>query len=251
MQPSLEVTFTPADFSSLKQRDLSHTICVVFDILRATTSMTAALSNGAKMILPACDIPDALSLKARHPDAMLAGERFGIKIRASQTGGIDFDFGNSPREFTREKIAGKTLITTTTNGTRALRACEGAARVFAASFLNLDTVVKAIKASEKCSLLAVCAGTFEEAALEDTLAAGALCHALWSRFDESQIIDSARIARELYTGNKNDLLGALSRSRNGRRLLEKTELRDDVAFCAQRDVCQFLAELKDGAIQVV
>lgn len=251
MQPSLEVTFTPADFSSLKQRDLSHSICVVFDILRATTSMTAALANGAKMILPAFDIPDALSLKANHPDAKLAGERFGVKIRANQTGSIDFDFGNSPREFTREKIAGKTLITTTTNGTRALRACEGAAHVFAASFLNLGTVVKAIEASAESSLLVVCAGTFEEAALEDTLAAGALCDALWNRFDESQIVDSARIARELYTGNKNDLLKAFSRSRNGRRLLEKPELRDDVAFCAQRDTCHFLAKLKNGAIHLV
>jgi 2-phosphosulfolactate phosphatase len=250
MQPSLEVTFTPADFETLRLRDLSRSVCVVFDVLRATSSMTVALARGASRIFPVTRIEEALALKARHPDALLAGERHGVKILSAQTGGVDFDFGNSPREFLTDKIRGKTLITSTTNGTRALQACHGASRVFAASLLNLGATLRALQSMSPANLILVAAGTFEEAALEDTLAAGAVCDALWSRFAEADIVDSARIAREIYLHNRHDVAAALSQARNGRRLLEKPDLRDDVAFCAQRDLYDFAAELRDGAVTI-
>ena len=88
---SLEVTFTPADFATLQQRDLSGTVCVVFDVLRATTSMITALANGAKQILAVEEIAQAVTLRQKWPEALLAGERHGVKIRAQQSGGIDFD----------------------------------------------------------------------------------------------------------------------------------------------------------------
>src|SRR4051794_3921278 len=98
--PTLEVLFTPAEFALLPQRDLSQSVCVVFDILRATTSMVTALANGAKAILPASQIPEALATARANAGALLAGEREGLRIRAAQTGSVDFDLGNSPREFT-------------------------------------------------------------------------------------------------------------------------------------------------------
>ncbi len=250
MEPTLEVTFTPADFETLRGRDLSRTICVTFDILRATTSMVTALANGAARILPVQEIAQALALKERHPEALLAGERHGLRIRASQTGGTDFDFGNSPREFTADRVRGMTIIMTTTNGTRALQSCIGAKLVFAGSFLNMDALITTLKSTPLSHLVIVGAGTFEEAAYEDTLAAGMLCDALWDRFAESQIVDSARIAREIFRRHHSDILGGLARARNGRRLLEKPELRDDVAFCARLNVCQFTAELRDGAVRI-
>src|SRR6516162_3651732 len=103
---TLEVLFTPADFAALKKRKLDHTLCVVFDIFRATSSMVTALASGAAAIVPVGEIPEALAIKRETPDVLLAGERDGIRIRAKLTGGIDFDLGNSPREFTREKVAG-------------------------------------------------------------------------------------------------------------------------------------------------
>jgi len=142
MELSLEVTFTPADFDALRDRDLSRTVCVVFDVLRATTSMTTALANGAAQVLPVREISQALGLKARHPDALLAGERHGARIRADQTGGVDFDLGNSPREFTPERVRGRTIIMSTTNGTRALQACAGAKRVFAGSLVGFGAFAK-------------------------------------------------------------------------------------------------------------
>src|SRR5690242_16721212 len=110
----LEVILSPEEFATLAQRDLSRAACVVFDVLRATTSMVTALTNGAEKIIPVGDIPEALALKEQRPEALLAGEREGLRIRANLTGSIDFDLGNSPREFTPERVRGKTIIVTTT-----------------------------------------------------------------------------------------------------------------------------------------
>ena len=105
MQATLEVLFTPAEFEALKSRDLSNTVCVVFDVLRATTSMLAALRHGAAQILPVKEISEALALRGRlPPGALLAGERDGLRIRAGQSGGVDFDLGNSPRELRRSAL---------------------------------------------------------------------------------------------------------------------------------------------------
>src|SRR5579872_6802344 len=135
MQSSFDVLFTPADFEALGKRDLSQTVCVVFDVLRATTSMLTALKNGAKKIYPVTEISEALALHRKHPGALLAGEREGLRIRKAQTGGMDFHFGNSPREFTASRVSGKTIVMTTTNGTRALQSCAGARQVLVGGFV--------------------------------------------------------------------------------------------------------------------
>src|SRR6266850_200069 len=102
LQMSLEVLFAPAEFSALGQRDLSGTVCVVFDVLRATSSMVTALDNGASAVVPVAEIPEALKIRERDPRILLAGERDGVRIQSDLTSGIAFDLGNSPREFTRE-----------------------------------------------------------------------------------------------------------------------------------------------------
>src|SRR5689334_12937954 len=122
MPTSLEVLFAPAEFVALRERDLRDTVCVVFDVLRATSSMVTALANGAEAIIPVSEIAEALAIQERNPRVLLAGERDGVRIQSALTGGIAFDLGNSPREFTRENVSGKTIVITTTNGTRALRA---------------------------------------------------------------------------------------------------------------------------------
>ena len=95
--------------------------------------------------IPVREISEALAIRQKQPDVLLGGERDGVKIRAAQTGGVDFDLGNSPREYTPEKVRGKTIVSTTTNGTRALRACAGAQTVLAASFLNLAATAKFVR----------------------------------------------------------------------------------------------------------
>jgi 2-phosphosulfolactate phosphatase len=247
---TLEVLFAPAEFTTLPQRDLSQTVCVVFDILRATSSMITALGNGATAIAPVSDIPEALRLRQRHPDILLAGERAGLRIEAHLTGGVTFDLGNSPREFTAEKVAGRAIATTTTNGTRALRACAAASRTLVAAFLNLQATADFIARQAPPNLLIVCSGTFEEAAYEDVLGAGALCDLLWDTYGRGTVSDSAHMARQLYHLEQHDLLGGVSRARNGRALLAKPALREDVPFCAQRDLFSFVAQQdQDGLVR--
>ena len=126
MSTSIEVTFTPAEFNALRERDLNETACVVFDVLRATTSMTVALANGAEAVIPVETIGDAVTIKNARPEVLLAGEQGRIRILAAQSGGIDFDLGNSPREYTEEAVSGRTIVSTTTNGTcfAGVRRCE-------------------------------------------------------------------------------------------------------------------------------
>ena len=250
MSRSLEVLFSPAEYSALAQRDLDQAVCVVLDVLRATTSMMTALANGADAVIPVSEIADACALKQHRPEVLLAGERDGRRIRADQTGGIEFDFGNSPREFLSEKVRGKTLVMTTTNGTRALRACARAGTVLIGSFLNLRAVAHWVRQEAPPRLILVCSGTHEQAALEDTLAAGALCERLWPQYTSNQVADSAEIARRIYPLFQADLTGAMKHSNNGRRLLNIPELRNDVAFCVQRETLNFVAGLqKDGSVR--
>ncbi|MGD0087152.1 MAG: 2-phosphosulfolactate phosphatase [Verrucomicrobiota bacterium] len=254
----IEVILTPAELPVLARRDLRDAVCVVFDVLRATSTFVTALQNGAKAIVPVSEIAEALAWRQKQPDVLLGGERDGVKIRAAQTGGVDFNLGNSPREYTPEKVRGKTIVSTTTNGTRALRACAGAQTVLAASFLNLTATVDFIKKLRPTQVVPVCAGTHENPALEDVLAAGALCEMLirWGETTgepkseqkhsgsrgrsphqkaTSDISDSAEMARATYAQAKSDLAAAVGRSENARRLLGIPELRDDVSFCLQRD----------------
>jgi len=250
MRADFEVLFSPAEFAALKQRDLSDTVCVVFDVLRATSTMVTALSRGAEAVVPVEDIPEALAVRRQRPEVLLAGERLGVRIEASLTGSIDFDLGNSPREFTAERVQGRTIVMTTTNGTRALRSCARAKTVLAGSFLNLRATTEFIAGERPSPLLLICSGTYEQAAYEDALCAGAICDALWPDRPSGTIADSAEIARRLYLQEQNDLLGAMSRSRNARRLLARPELRDDVPFCVQRDLINFAAFLdKDSTVR--
>jgi len=246
----IDAILTPAELPALAVRDLRETLCVVFDVLRATSTFVTALHNGAKAIIPVGEISEALAIRGKQPDVLLAGERDGVKIRAAQTDGIDFDLGNSPREFTPEKVRGKMIVSTTTNGTRALRACGNAQTVLAGSFLNLTATAEFVKIHQPAEVLLVCAGTGDKRADEDVLGAGALCELLARGDARPTLSGSAKIARQFYAQAESGLAAAVRNSTNGRRLLAIPELGDDVAFCLQRDVFPLIARMEaDGAIR--
>lgn len=246
--PKLEVILSPAEFAMLSQRDLSQAVCVVFDILRATTSMITALANGAEAIIPVVEIAEAVALKQKNSNLLLAGERDGLRICAELTGGIDFDLGNSPREFTAEKVSGRTIVMTTTNGTRALRACSEARMVLVSSFLNLRATTNWIIERKPQHLILVCSGTGEEPALEDMLAAGALCEKVWSNYAGGRVSDAAEMARRIYPLMQGDLLEAMKGAKNGRRLLANPDLRDDVRLCVQRETVPFAVTMMPSGV---
>jgi 2-phosphosulfolactate phosphatase len=242
---NIEVILTPAELPALARRDLGGTACVVFDVLRATSTFVTALHNGASAIIPVSEIPEAVEIKRKRPDVLLGGERNGVKIRFE---GKEFDFGNSPRDYSPASVRGKTIVSTTTNGTRALRACSGAKAVLAAAFLNLGATVKFLREKKFENVLLVCAGTGENAALEDVLAAGALCEFFLD--GKTTLSDSARIALAAFEKMNANLSESVCKSENARRLLSIPELRDDVEFCLRQDVFDFVAALKGDEIRV-
>jgi 2-phosphosulfolactate phosphatase len=244
---NIDVILTPAELPALAGRDLGRTACVVFDILRATSTIATALHNGASAIIPVSEISEAMDIGKKRPDVLLGGERNGVKIRTAEG---EFDFGNSPREYTPEKVKGKTIVSTTTNGTRALRACAHASTVLAGSFLNLGMTAKFLRDKKIENVLLVCAGTRENIALEDVLAAGALGEIL-SDAGATELSDSAQIALAALRQAKRDLTGAISKSENAMRLLAIPDLREDVEFCMQRDIFDFVAAREGDAIKIL
>ncbi|MGH7482532.1 MAG: 2-phosphosulfolactate phosphatase, partial [Longimicrobiales bacterium] len=160
----IHVCLTPAEVAAA---DVNGAAVAVIDVLRATSTIVEALANGAKAVLPVATPEEATSLLQRldSEDVLRCGERRGARIEG-------FDLGNSPQEFTADRVGGKLLAMTTTNGTPALLAAAGARRVVVASFLNLRAVTDALAGEERVVLL--CAGREGSFALEDGLCAGTL-----------------------------------------------------------------------------
>jgi len=234
---TIDVVLSPAEIDLLPQRNLADSVAIVFDVLRATSTMITALAHGAAGIWPVRTIEEAWALKEKRPGALLGGERHGDRIEG-------FDLGNSPLEY-RDAVQGREIISTTTNGTIALRAVEHAALVFAGSLLNIGAIAAHLHAQLPGELLLVCAGTFREAALEDILAAGMLIDLLPGR----PLTDSAETALALYQQNHSDLAAVLHRARNGRALLAKGR-EAEVDWCARNSVIALLAEMtREGCVR--
>lgn len=245
----LEVILGPAEFNALAARDLGATTCVVFDVLRATSSMLTAFNNGAGEIIPVVEIAEALAVKQQRPEVMLAGERHGLRITRELTGSIDFDFGNSPRDFTPEKVRGKSIAWTTTNGTRALRACAKAEMILLGGLVNLRSVADVLEQVRPKQLVIVCAGTFEDSAFEDQFAAGALIDLLQRSVAKDGLSDSAHLVWHAFRHVFEDS-ALIASSLNARRLLAKPDLAADVPLCLQRDSLQLNASMmQDGSVR--
>jgi 2-phosphosulfolactate phosphatase len=245
-------------------------VAVVIDVLRATTTMIHGLAAGCAAIIPCGEIDEAQQVAASLPEgtALLAGEREGVKIDG-------FDIGNSPGECTVEACAGKTMVMTTTNGTRAILASLEADRVFVAAFVNATATIEVLKTIGRPVHL-VCAGTSGEVSLEDSLFAGFLAQTLdtwaWEEaetkmsegIDDSDpdladtilANDSAEIAASLWRETEAmmeegyALVDALSDGKGGRRVVE-LGLGDDLDDTADIDRFGFAAELLRDPLRIV
>jgi 2-phosphosulfolactate phosphatase len=216
----------------------------VIDVLRATSSMLTALQNGALEIHPVSEITEALAKKEQIPSALLAGERHSVRID-------DFDLGNSPRDFTAQAIEQRPIIWTTTNGTRALRACTHAQNVFLGALINLQALTDLLDRAQPSQLTLVCAGTFDEPAIEDIYAAGALIDSLKHRRAGLECRDSAQVAWRTFTQIGGDRRTLIESSLNARRLLQKPELAADVAICLEANSLLLNARMdRDGVVRV-
>lgn len=246
-----DVCLGPAEYEGGRLGSLSGVGVVVLDVLRFTSTVVMALDAGAVSVRPVMTVEEALAERERDPDCLLAGEREGLRI---EVGGVSFDLGNSPREFTPEKVGGRRLVMTTTNGTRAVRAAvmAGARWVVAGSFLNGRAVVRWMGEGPKVErVLLVCSGTGEGVAYEDVLGAGAMLQSgvLERRGDE--LGDAARVALGAWQAVEGAGAGSMVTSQNARRLLGRPELADDVATCARRSVSDVVPEWREGVLRRV
>jgi 2-phosphosulfolactate phosphatase len=236
-------------------------VAVVVDVLRSTTVMVHALAAGCEAVVPCIEVEEAKAAAARFPpgSALLAGERQGLPIPG-------FDLGNSPGDFTPDVCAGKTVVMTTTNGTRAILSSAEAERVYVASFANLratsnEVSVQFLKKDHGHAVHIVCSGTEGLISLEDSLLAGALtawiCALSVADFPEGQRLgnDQAYIALSQWLEVERYL-----KSRPLRRLLEmgrggqnvrRIGLADDITTAAQVDSVDLVVELQRDPLRIV
>lgn len=167
---SLEVILTP---NLLSLYPLQGKVVVVIDVLRATTTMTVALDQGATKVIPVESIEECLSYKDK-PDHLLAGERGGQKVEG-------FSYGNSPFEYMDGVVKGKTLVLTTTNGTRAIKMSSDAKEILIGGFLNFSALTRWLL-NESTDTVLLCSGWRDKFNLEDTIFAGAIINNLKDYF---------------------------------------------------------------------
>jgi 2-phosphosulfolactate phosphatase len=234
MRADVRFTLPDAGFT-----DLGGATAVVVDVLRATSTLTTALSRGARAVYPSASTEDALRLAQSlgREDTLLCGERKGLRIEG-------YDLGNSPTEYTPEVVEGKRLIMNTTNGTRALLAAEDADAVLAMSFLNVGAVAAAVRDAER--VVVVCAGREGAFALEDAVCAGLLLRRLREEGEELAAGDGARAALEL-AGAFEPTEAFLASTLAGKALVE-AGLGDDLAWCAGLDTLDLVPALKERAL---
>ena len=208
--------YGPSFWASQRFELPPRTLAVVIDVLRATSTIVTALSNGVQRISPVATVEKAFSIRDHSPSVKLVGEKGGVRIEG-------FDFGNSPQEFLGKPLFDFELAMFTTNGTKAFLATKSAQEVIAASFLNLDVVIE--KVSHWNGPVAYfCAGTGVDFSLEDGILAGAIIDS----------VDPDHPLASLYRFTKNNLPKAFRSSKNGTNLV-KIGLESDIDLCLQRN----------------
>ncbi len=231
---TVDVYFTPQEY--IVRPPVGEHAVAVLDIFRATTSMTTAFANGCRRIVPVSTVEEAFALKERLAGALLAGERQARPIPG-------FDLGNSPGEYDRVMVAGKTIIMTTTNGTVALKTAEKAAKVYVGAFVNAAALCRQLS-SIAMDIVILCAGTRGHLTIEDALCAGLLADRLAGHSEPS---DAALAARAIYNDYRADLVRRTSRGEHARNLAA-IGYGDDIAYCLQHDLYDYIPEFRNGEI---
>jgi 2-phosphosulfolactate phosphatase len=241
----VDVLFTPA---GLTPAELQGRTVFVIDILRATTSICAALHHGARAIIPVASTEEALRLAQTigKSDVLLAGERNCVAIPG-------FHLGNSPLEMIETTVRGKTLIVTTSNGSQALLACQGAGAVFLASAVNLSAAAERAREALSANqhVLIVCAGREGSFSLDDAYCAGRLTSAIFGGTKPRKALNDAGLASlDLVRRYGTSWTRPLAYSRAGRELV-RLGFRADVREAAQMDSYPVLPHFHERRITLV
>ncbi len=240
----LDVYLTPDE---LAPGELGGRVVCVIDVLRASTTIVVALANGARAVLPFEDT-DELMARAKQFErdvVVLAGERRMLPIPG-------FDLGNSPAQFTRAAVGSKTVLLTTTNGTRALLATQGAADVVVGAYVNSAGVTAMLRAALRggTDVAILCAGQDRHYALEDAVCAGRYVRGVTRRMSGVAMNDAAHSCSMLARNYGDDVTTAFLHSAHGRALSD-AGFHDDIALCGSIDAFNVVPVFNDRQITML
>ncbi len=228
----IEVCYSPALYPYFENREA---VVVVTDILRASSAIVTAFMNGAKKIIPVATLEEAQAYKEKG--FMVAAERDGI-VR-------DFaDFGNSPYNFSVDRVNGREIVYSTTNGTQAVQLASSGAEVLVGAWLNISSLAAYISSVHR-DVLILCAGWKNKFNLEDSLFAGALSAKILEDDRYHTICDSAYAAMDLYRVAEDDIMGYLEKAAQRHRL-KKNNLDDVIPYCHEQDLTDIIPVLEDN-----
>lgn len=217
--------------AAVTQADVAGRVVAVIDVLRASTSIATALSNGARSVVPFDSSEEVVSRSKSfaRADVRLAGER---RMRAIP----GFDLGNSPLEFTREAVEGRTILISTTNGTPALLAAQGARDVVVASYVNLAPVLSFLRAGARggVDVTIICAGRDRQFALEDAACAGRYARGIARRMTDVTLNDAAQMCALIDRRYGADIAQVFADAEHGR-ALTAAGFAGDLVACADVD----------------
>jgi 2-phosphosulfolactate phosphatase len=233
-QKKIEVCFTPAIFDCFHNPEA---VVVVVDVLRASSAICAAFMNGVDKVIPIGTVEEAKEYKQKG--YLVAAERDGFVL--------DFaDFGNSPYNFTPERVSGKTIAYSTTNGTQAVRLASSCYKVAIGSFLNLSAISRWI-ISQKCDVVILCAGWKKRFSLEDAVLAGAIAEQVLEDKHYFTVCDSALASLDLWSMASPDVLGYIEKAAQRSRL-RIHGLDDVIEFCHTSDLTQIIPVYTNGVL---
>jgi 2-phosphosulfolactate phosphatase len=236
-KPELYTSLSPA---LLNLFDISESIVVIIDVLRATSTIATALHNGAKEVIPVKSVSECISI-GKQLNAITAGERDGKVAEGLQ-------YGNSPFEYPESFVKDKTLVLTTTNGTKLLHMAleRNAAEIITGSFANLDAVCNHLIKKNKPVLLA-CSAWKDKVNIEDTMFAGAVMHQIKSNFSVN--CDSSKIAESLYLEAKENMFEYMKNKQASHYLrLSGFGLDKDLQHCLTPNTANVLPTYVDGKL---
>lgn len=231
----VEVCFTPGHYP-LYAQDMG--IVVVIDVLRATSAMVAAFENGVDRIIPVSTVEEARQFIGR-PGYIAAAERNGEVVQG-------FDYGNSPLAYVGQDLRGKTIVMTTTNGTKAINMAKDARKLVVGSFLNLSALSEWL-VQQNDNILLLCSGWKDKFNLEDSVYAGAVMERLLDSGKFGVEEDSSIAAKYMFMSARDNFLSILKAAPRRRRI-EQLQLLPDAKYCLTPDQSRVIPILRDGEL---
>lgn len=224
----------------INESKIENKVVVVIDMFRATSVIVTALNNGCKEVIPYLTIEETLEYanNLRREEYILGGERKAVKIDG-------FDLSNSPLEYTRERVENKTILMTTTNGTRTLTKSIGAKKVLIGAMINARAVAKTL-IEIKEDVVIINAGTNGHFSMDDYICSGYIINEMLKKYENIMLTDIAKTANLIYEGHK-DILSYVKEASHYS-VMKVLNLDSDIEYCMKKSIVEEVPEYFNGKI---